>query len=78
MRLTLLVISILAASLFGCGQYLVEVSAEVDLAKLRPFLKAVHPLIETGFGDAQIDQIEQQFGKLARDGTKTIAFPHCL
>jgi len=75
MRLPLLAISTIAASLFGCGQSLVDASTEIDLAKLRPFLKAVQPLIENGFGDAQISQIEQEFRKLALDGTKTITFP---
>jgi len=42
---------------------------------LRPFLKAVQSLIEAGFSEAQIGQIEQEFSKLAVNGIKTMAFP---
>lgn len=75
MRLPFIAICALSASLFGCGQSLVEASTEIDLVKLRPFLKAVRPLIESGFADAQIGEIEQEFGKLARDGSKAVTFP---
>ncbi|HLK18718.1 MAG TPA: hypothetical protein VKT81_07170 [Bryobacteraceae bacterium] len=64
-----------AVTLFGCGQSLHETSTEIDRVKLRPFLNAVGPLIESGFGLAEIGQIEQEFANLAKDGTHALTFP---
>lgn len=75
MRFQILAVPVLIASLTACSAATAEASTELDLKKLRPFLKAVQSLIESGFGDAQIDQIEQDFGKLAMDGSKTMMLP---
>jgi len=63
------------AILLGCSGSLKEASAEFDSAKLPTLLKAIQPLIQKGFGEAQIGQIEDGFRALAVNATKETNFP---
>jgi hypothetical protein len=63
------------AILLGCSGSLQEASAEFDSAKLPVLLKAIQPLIQKGFGEVQISQVENGFRALAVDETKEMNFP---
>lgn len=63
------------AIFLGCTGSLKEASAEFDAAKLRTLLQAIQPLIQKGFGEAQIGQIESGFQTLAVNETKHVNFP---
>ena len=68
-------ITVLLAILVGCNGSFKETSTEIDLAKLRPLLNAVQPLIAKGFGAPQISQIENDFRALAANEAKRSTFP---
>jgi hypothetical protein len=71
----LVTLATLAALLLGCSGSLKEASAEFDSAKLPVLLKAIQPLIQKGFDEAQISQIEDGFLALAVNETKETNFP---
>lgn len=75
MRLLMATTFALMAILLSCNGSLKEASAEFDSAKLGVLLKAIQPLIQKGFGEAQIGEIENSFRALAVNGTKQVSFP---
>src|SRR3981081_1091275 len=75
MRLWIAAILALWSMLLGCSGSLKEASAEFDAAKLRVLLKAIQPLIQKGFDEAQIGQIEGSFQALAVNETRRVNFP---
>jgi hypothetical protein len=74
-RFRVLLLAAILAVFLGCTPPNIESSTELDLSKLRPFLKQVQPLVEDGFGDSQIDQIEKSFRGLAMDGKSVTDYP---
>lgn len=75
MRLRMTATLAFFAMFLGCNGSLKEASAEFDAAKLRILLQAIQPLIQKGFGEAQIGQIEGSFQALAVNETKHVNFP---
>ena len=59
--------------LAGCSG-LKETSAELDLTKLRTLLVAIQPLISKGFGETEINDIDNTFRALALNETKQMNF----
>lgn len=51
-----------------------EVSTDIDLAYLKPFLSRIIPFIEDGFSHAEIEQILNGFNKLEKDEEIDIDF----
>jgi hypothetical protein len=64
----------------GCGGSprsapgLEEVSANFDLADVRPFLSRVSAVLDSGFGEAEVDQLVSQIGQQAVDSEQTYDF----
>jgi hypothetical protein len=75
MRLWIAAILTIWSMLLGCNGSLKEASAEFDAAKLRVLLKAIQPLVQKGFDEAQIGQIEGSFQALAVNETRRFDFP---
>jgi hypothetical protein len=51
-----------------------EFSTNFDSDTVRPFLERIQPLIEAGFGSAQIEQVGQIVATLAHDQEHTLEF----
>jgi|SRR5215469_16127607 len=56
-------------------QGLQESSTNFDLENVRPFLQRISPLIESGFGDVQIEQVCQLAQRMEIDATEELRFP---
>ena len=52
-----------------------ESSTGFDLEHVRPFLKRISLLIESGFGETQIDRVCQLAEKMEVDATEELEFP---
>ena len=46
-----------------------------DMENVRPFLQRISPLIEAGFGEAQIQQVCELAGSMAHDAEQELEFP---
>ena len=68
-------ILVFLAAIAGYAQAPVEATARVEPTKLRPFLTALQPVIENGFGDREITQITEQAAKLTTNATVPLTFP---
>jgi hypothetical protein len=60
--------------LHGCNRSGAEVSTNLDLADLTPLLKSVERLIQNGFGDAEVAQIDAAARSMPVDQTKELKF----
>ena len=51
-----------------------ESPAGFDLEQVRPFLQRISPLIESGFGEVQINQVCQLIERMEIDATEELEF----
>jgi hypothetical protein len=56
-------------------QAAIEFSANFDVENIPPFLRRIAPLIESGFGEEQIDLIVDVATRLAVDQEQALVFP---
>jgi len=52
-----------------------ESSTGFDMEHVRPFLQRISPLIESGFGEAEIQQVCQLAESMAHDAEQELEFP---
>ena len=52
-----------------------ESSTNFDMENVRPFLQRISPFIESGFGEAQIQQVCQLAENMPHDTEKELEFP---
>jgi len=79
-RREILVAVAVGLAALGCGgsprsePNLEEVSANFDLADVRPFLSRVSAVLDSGFGEAEVDRLVSHIGQQAVDSEQTYEF----
>ena len=58
----------------GCASSGAEASTNLDLADLTPLLKSVQRLIQSGFGDSEVAEIDAMARSMPVDQTKELKF----
>ena len=68
----------LLASLFGGGckqkEHLTEFSTNFDSDMVRPFLERIQPVIESGFGSAEVERVCHVVATLPHDEERDLEF----